>query len=215
MFLPITVTFRSFDYKCDRVDQLMHAQLNDKKDITELWKVSQPQQVLLLSHSQATVERGFSVHKQTTAENLKKESLVARWLIHQAVRKAGGPTRVSLTKELLSYTSSARSKYEHHLGDLKRRKVAENQALKRKAKDKEVDELKTKRSRLETDVASMEISAEKKALDAEKYGRLALLAESNAIRRSIKDKMTAVKELEMPSDKKLNSAATSDTTPFC
>ena len=210
--MPITVTFRSFDYKCDRVDQLMHAQLSDK-DFTELWEVSQ--QVLLLSHSQATAERGFSVHKQTTAENLKKESLVARRLIHQAARKAGGPACVSLTKELLSYPSSARSKYEQHLGDLKRRKVAGNQALKRKAKDKEVDELKTKRSRLETDVASMEISAEKKALDAEKYGRLALLAESNAIRRSIKDKMTAVKELEMPSDKKLNSAATSDTTPFC
>ena len=210
--MPITVTFRSFDYKCDRVDQLTHAQFSDK-DFTELWEVSQ--QVLLLSHSQATAERGFSVHKQTTAENLKKESLVARRLIHQAARKAGGPACVSLTKELLSYPSSARSKYEQHLGDLKRRKVAGNQALKRKAKDKEVDELKTKRSRLETDVASMETSAEKKALDAEKYGRLALLAESNAIRRSIKDKMTAVKELEMLIDKKLKSAATSDTTPFC
>ena len=189
----------------------MHAQLNDMKDFIELWEVSQQ---VLLSHSQATVERGFSIHKQTTVENLKKESPVARWLINQAVRKAGGPTRVSLTKELLSYASSARSKYEQHLGDLKRQRVAENQALKRKAKDKEVDELKTKRSRLETDVASMEISAEQKALDAEKYGRLALLVESNAIRRSIKDKMTAVKELEMLIDKKLKSAATSDTTPF-
>ena len=173
------------------------------------------QQAMLLSHSQATVERGFSIHKQTTVENLKKESLVARWLIHQAVRKAGRPTCVSLTKELLSHTSSARSKYEQHLGDRKRQKAAENQALKRKVKVKEVDDLKTKRSRLETDVASMEISAEKKALDTEKYGRLALLAESNAIRRSVKDKMTAVKELEMLIDKKLKSAATSDTTPFC
>ena len=60
----------------------------------------------------------------------------------------------------------------------------------------------------------MEISAEKKALDAEKYGRLALLVKSNAIRRSIKDKTTAVKEVEMLIDKKLKSAATSDTTPF-
>ena len=190
----------------------MHGQLNDQKDFTELWEVSQ--QALLLSHSQATAERGFSIHKQTTVENLKKESLVARRLIHQAVRKAGGPTCVSLTKELPSYASSARSQYEQHLGDRKIQKVAENQALKRKANDKEVDELKTKRSRLETDVASMEISAEKKALDAEKYGRLALLVKSKAIRRSIKDKTTAVKEVEMLIDKKLKSAATSDTTPF-
>ena len=58
-------------------------------------------------------------------------------------------------------------------GKYRNEKVAENQALKRKVKDKEVDRLKTKWSRLETDVASMEISAEKKALDAEKYGRLA------------------------------------------
>ena len=191
----------------------MHVQLNNKQDFIELWEVSQ--QVLPLSHSQATAERGFNIHKQTTVENLKKESLVARRLIHQAVRKAGGPTRVSLTKELLSYASSARSKYEQHVGDLKRRKVAKNQAVKRKAKDKEVDELKTKWSRLETDIASIEILAEQTALDAEKYGRLALLAESKAIRRSIKDKMTAVKELEMLFDKKLKWAATSDTTPFC
>ena len=89
------------------------------------------------------------------------------------------------------------------MGDRKRPKAAENQALKRKVKVKEVDDLKTRRSRLETDVASMEILAEQKALDAEKYGRLALLVKSNAIRMSIKDKMTAVKELEMLIDKKL------------
>ena len=151
----------------------------------------------------AVTQPGNRIHKQTTVENLKKESLVARRLIHQAVRKAGGPTSVSLTKELLSYASSARSKYERHFGDLKRQKVAEKQALKRKAKDKEADELKTKWSCPETDVASMEILAEQKALDAEKYGRLALLVKSNAIRMSIKDKMTAVKELEMLIDKKL------------
>ncbi|MCK5814301.1 MAG: hypothetical protein KAH03_08580, partial [Cocleimonas sp.] len=168
--------FRSFDYKSDRVDQLLHAHLSEKKEFTELWEVTQ--QVLLLSHSQATVERGFSIHKQTTIDNLKKESLVARRLIHQAVRNAGGADHVPLTKELLSYASSARSKYEQYLEELKRQKETEKQTLKRKATDKEVDELKTKRNRLQTDIVSMEKSADMKALDAEKYGRLPLLAES-------------------------------------
>lgn len=58
-----------------------------------LWDVVS--QLLLLSHGQASVERGFSVHKQTTVENISKDGLKSRRLILQAVRAAGGAENVS------------------------------------------------------------------------------------------------------------------------
>jgi len=44
-----------------RVDVLLHKMLVNNKSFDQLWLVVQ--QVLLLSHGQATVERGFSVNK--------------------------------------------------------------------------------------------------------------------------------------------------------
>ena len=45
-----------------RVDQLYHGLLAGSDDYGQLWSVVK--MVLLLSHGQATVERGFSVNRQ-------------------------------------------------------------------------------------------------------------------------------------------------------
>lgn len=100
---------------------------------TELWNVAQ--QLLLLSHGQASVERGFSVHKQTTDENLMKESLKARRLILQAVREAGDAAKVVVDKEMLSYASSARAKYQNYLESQKQQEVSRRAGEKRKAEE--------------------------------------------------------------------------------
>ena len=36
--------------------------------------------IMVLSRGQATVERGFSIHKEVEAENLKQENIVAQSL---------------------------------------------------------------------------------------------------------------------------------------
>lgn len=63
-----------FDHKIEshRLDTVLHQRLSQQKQYDLLWLVIQ--QILLLSHGQATVERGFSVNKKTTVVNLKKES---------------------------------------------------------------------------------------------------------------------------------------------
>lgn len=63
-------------------------------------------QLLLLSHGQASVERGFSVNKEVTRECHRK--LVAERLIVEHVRRAGGVEKVAVTKELLLSASTAR-----------------------------------------------------------------------------------------------------------
>ena len=91
--------FRSFNHKLEshRIDCLFHKHMAGKANYRELWNVIQ--QLLLLSHGQATVERGFSINNETTVENLKKESLKARRLVTQAVHQAGGVQSVPITKE--------------------------------------------------------------------------------------------------------------------
>ncbi|GFO14760.1 AAK AK-HSDH: amino acid kinase superfamily aak domain-containing protein [Plakobranchus ocellatus] len=63
--------------------------------------------VLLLSHGNADVERGFSVNKEVSVENLLEESLVARRLICQYVSDSGAcMSQVPITKEMLVFQSS-------------------------------------------------------------------------------------------------------------
>ena len=80
------------------------------------------QSALLLSHGQATVERGFSVNKEVETCNLHDESLEALRLICDKVIGCGGIHKVPLTKELLA--ASARSQYRLYL-DNKRKKKGE------------------------------------------------------------------------------------------
>ena len=77
-----------------------------------LWEVVR--QVLLLSHGQAAVERGFSLNKAVSRENQLPESLVSLRLVKDHLNTVGF-TNVEVSKELLTSCSSARQKYMSRL----------------------------------------------------------------------------------------------------
>ena len=54
---------------------------------------------LVVSHGQASVERGFSVNKEV--ENLKDQSVVAQRLICDYAKSVGGVLSVPINKEML------------------------------------------------------------------------------------------------------------------
>ena len=68
---------------------LYYEHLRGKKEYSHRWRLVE--RLLLLSHGQATVERGFSVNKQCTAENLLKKSLKGKRL-RQLQRQGGCAT---------------------------------------------------------------------------------------------------------------------------
>jgi len=81
------------DYKCDVVGQVV-------------------KQVLVLSHGQAAVERGFSVNKQVEAENLDTSTVAAKRLICDHMRAIGGLMNVDIhNKQLYVLCSTARQRY--------------------------------------------------------------------------------------------------------
>lgn len=99
-----------------RLDELFYQFLNENKSYTILWDVVK--QLLLLSHGQASVERGFSINKELLLENLKEKSVVAQRVIHDHISFEGGIRNVVFSKSLLS-VRSARQKYMLYLDDQK------------------------------------------------------------------------------------------------
>ena len=159
--------------------------------------------LLVLSHGQASVERGFSVNKEVEVENQKEKTLVAQRLIIDHIRAVGGVLNVEITKELLISAGGARQKYIAYLEEQKREKSNTALAMKRKAHMEELGELKKKKARVEADVVALEKSADEYANKAETTSQLTFIAKSNSLRRTAKEKKESLVEIEKQIDEKL------------
>ncbi|GBM78625.1 hypothetical protein AVEN_94590-1 [Araneus ventricosus] len=70
--------FSKFSPENLRVDEFFYETMNTSK-YRNLWKVVE--MLLLLSHGQATVEKGFSINKKVEVENMKELLCVSQRLI--------------------------------------------------------------------------------------------------------------------------------------
>ena len=105
----------------DRLDIFLHDKMCTP--YPKLWMAVR--MALLLSHGQATIERGFSVNKEVVIENQQTKSLIARRLIKDHIIQAGGILQVSITKQMMISVRSARSRYSQYLADKKECEVKE------------------------------------------------------------------------------------------
>lgn len=187
--------FISFQPMQKRLDVFLHGFIS--KAYPELWAFCQ--KLLLLSHGQASVERGFSVNKEIETENMQEDTLVAHRLICDYVTIHGGVSRVPLTNELLKSVMAARSRYRLYLEEQRKRKEAKAQGEKREHAEEHLKHLKAKRESLHTVVESLGKDADALAEEAEsKAGtKMAqLISKSNALRRAAKDKLSQLQDLE-------------------
>ena len=197
----LQANFREFDPKTDRVDTLLFETMGSKPSFSRVWDVVKV--LLVLSHGQASVERGFSINKEMIVENQKEMSLVAQRLIVDHVRSVGGVNKVEISKELLLSAARARQKYHGYLDEEKRKKERQGIDLKRKALTDELDDLKKKRARMETDISALQKSADEYAEKAEATGQLTFITKSNSFRRTQKEKKVALLEIEKQIDAKV------------
>ncbi|KAK6994450.1 hypothetical protein BgiMline_011048 [Biomphalaria glabrata] len=103
--------FELFHPATERLDDFLYN--NFKPLDAALWDVLRP--LLLLSHGQATVERGFSYNKEVMIENMHKETLVAQRRICDFLKVNGGVLDVAITKPLLTAAASGRQNYHQYL----------------------------------------------------------------------------------------------------
>ena len=182
------------EYQCDkeRLDTFLVTFM--KVDTySKLWAVTK--KILILSHGQATVERGFSINSELVVENLKEESVVSQRIVFDAIAAAGGVLSVPITKPLLSYAQAARQKYMTYLDQQKAKKAAVTDVnAKRKLETDALEKLESKRRRLDNDVKALQASADELADSAESSGDLTLLSKSNALRKCAKQKAVELKD---------------------
>lgn len=138
------------------------------------------------------------MNKEVETCNLLDESLEALRLICGKVIGCGGILKVPLTKELLASAASATSHYRLYLEN-ERKKESATQELKRKAAEKELEDLRNQRRVLSVVCDSLEVDADKFAEIAEgKTGtKMAeLITKSNSLRRRHKDKKAELLQVD-------------------
>jgi len=89
---------------------------------------------LLLSHGQASVERGFSVNKELVVENQSEQTLAARRIIKNHIIHVNGVTNVEITRNMVAAARNARARYANCLAQQKEQQEAEKRNKKEKKK---------------------------------------------------------------------------------
>ena len=189
-----------FDHRNQRVDSALFTFLANKPTFNDLWKVVS--MCLLLSHGQASIERAFSINRQMEEDNLEGHSIVNMRAVYD-FKFVGGIQNITIDKAMLLASASGRQRYHAFLDEKKREKERAEKDSKRKHLMDKVEELKTKRARLQKDAQSLKDSADKKADKAEATGNIRFISQSNAYRRSAKDKELEITQIDKEIEEQL------------
>ncbi|KAK2138716.1 hypothetical protein LSH36_2516g00005 [Paralvinella palmiformis] len=161
--------FKDFKVEDDRVDMLLYECMGRNKKFEKLWRVVR--KVLLVSHGQASVERGYSLNRQTEKDNMSEGVIVALRQIIDYFVLVGGMLKVDITKELLYSASSSTYRYHQYLEEDKRKKGQEAIQRKRKTVQDEVDDLKKRKKVLESDITNLTTSSENMQMKQRQKGK--------------------------------------------
>ena len=103
-------SFGSYDFTEQRLDDFMSTYLVGNVKYKLLFNVFQF--VCILSHGQASIERGFNINKDLLVENLSQESLIAQRLVYDRVRSFDGKVHdFPITQKLILACKLAYQKY--------------------------------------------------------------------------------------------------------
>ncbi|CAH0563016.1 unnamed protein product [Brassicogethes aeneus] len=175
-----------------RLDIFYSNFLQNKNEYVDLWDIIKI--ILTLSHGQASVERGFSVNKEITVENLSEKALQASRLVYDEYKNKD-ISKLNFEKELLSHVRSSRMRYQNYLDDEKTKKTEDEKTKKRTKVLEEVNELKKKKIKLEKTVETLNKDADELARNAEKKSDFTLLAKSNAFRNKSKETLLKINSI--------------------
>ncbi|RUS79907.1 hypothetical protein EGW08_012345 [Elysia chlorotica] len=161
--------------------------------------------VLTMSHGNAEVERGFSVNKEVSVENMAERSIIARRLICQFIKDNGNcPAMVPLGKKMLTSCSGAYQKYKTSLEEERKKKELGEKTNTKKRKAEEKKGMDVKRRKLELDIDLLIRSADELSEEAEQKGTSGkekvqvheLIVKSNALRKDAKAKKAELVQID-------------------
>lgn len=113
--------------------------------------------VLILSHGNAAVERGFSINEECLMENQREKSLIALRRICDFVQNAGGLENIQIDKSLIHSMRNAHLFYnEDKKKEHEKLKVQQEQNLLKRKNQEEIKNLQFKRAKISAEAAKLE-----------------------------------------------------------
>ena len=172
-----TSAFEEFNFKVDRLD-LFLKQIGSVRSLSKLWDLLR--KLLILSHGQATVERGCSVNRQVMIENMKEQTCIAQRTIHDHIQSIGGLVSYWLAGNFLQQLVQGKKLYPAYLEE--QQQASQNR--KRKIVLGEKAELEKKNKCLTSDIRALQLDADPLEKEAAEKAKLVLLSKSNALRKA-------------------------------
>ena len=178
--------FNSFNTESDRLDHYHRDIMSQNIEYQKLWKITK--MLLILSHGQASVERGFSFNKNIERENMTEGTFVAQRIIKDRIIAAGGVLSVPITAKMLISVRSSYSRYKDDLQKKKQENETTEQNSKRKLVLEEIEVIKKRKIEVQKDKDAMVQKADQLYDEAETTRKLALVSQANSLKKSAKEK---------------------------
>ena len=196
---PNTDIFSKFDFTKQRLDVFLTVYLLGEKKYALLFKVFKF--VCVLSHGQASIERGFNINKEVLVENLQQESLVSQRIVYDQLRSYDVKIHeIPITRQMILSCKAAHSKYIRSLEDKQKESADDEKSKKRKLKQEEVMSVKRRKTDVENAVKSLKKDIDNcsiEALTKEDFESMKLcLEKATSLRGVLKTKEETVAELE-------------------
>ena len=151
----------------------------------------------ILSHGQATIERGFNINKEVVVENLAKESIRCQRVVYDFLKGVEKLNEVNIPRELIVSCKYAHKRYSTYLEDRKEGQVQSEKSNKRKLKMDEVLQVKRARTDLDSAIVAMRKDIEQYCVQASAEDSFETMkAKANAIKKTLKKKEEAAKVVE-------------------
>ena len=189
--------FREFEFTNARIDDFFSFYMSGKKNFDQLWKVTIF--VCVLSHGQASIERGFNINKEVLVENLRDETMVSQRLVYDQVKATGEKMHnIKIPRELVMSCKLARGQYQQHLDKKQESAATFSETKKWKMKLEEVLTVKRKKVEFEKVITSLKDDIEKSSIEAstkKDFESMKLaLDKADAFRDVLKKKEVTAKE---------------------
>ena len=156
--------------------------------------------LLILSHGQAQVERGFSTNTKLLVENQSKESLIAQRSIHDhMIFHKLRPGTIKITANLQNHVKQARGRYFTSQKERSLNSVKSVRAEKLKSITDEIMNINQNIVQAEASIKAMKQSADEYLFEAENKETVTelknLISKSTALKRAAEEKESKLTEL--------------------
>ena len=130
--------FLAFRMETDRLDECLWRYIGSTHRFSSLSKVLK--MLLILSHGQAQVERGFTTNKQQLDDNMSCDTLVAQRIVHDHMLSHDiKPHQVEMTSRLMEFVKNARKNYFLEQKERGLKKLKTNAQVQREKLNEEIE----------------------------------------------------------------------------